>query len=175
MRKTSAVPLIVAGCVGLALGLGLAPLLGRAVVTVAAQAPAPPAPAPVAVAPRTFKAPVGLLFSPVKPAQAAAFEAVIGRLRQALAASRDPQLRRQAAGWRFFKADEPGPGGSVLYVFVIDPTVPGADYTVSKILKRAYPDDDRELLEYGASFAAGQTLLNLEPMPAAPAPAPGRE
>lgn len=165
MRMRGVVPLLVAGGVGLALGLGLAPALRTAVVTVNAQAAAPPAKPPVVLTPRTFKAPVGLLFSPVKRDQSAAFEAVLRRLQQALADSHDPEVRRQAAGWRFFKAEEPGPGDSVLYVCLMDPTVPGADYTFSTLLKRAFPDDDRMLTEYSDAFAGGQTLLNLDPLP----------
>ena len=39
-----------------------------------------------------------------------------------------------------------GPNGSVLYVFVMDPTVKGADYGVAKILAEAYPTRDHGAL-----------------------------
>jgi hypothetical protein len=61
-----------------------------------------------------------------------------------------------------FKAAEPGAGGSVLYVFVIDPSVKGADYTVSTILAEAFPADVQTIFkQYADSFASGQNFINL--------------
>jgi hypothetical protein len=117
--------------------------------------------------PRTFKTSVGLIFNQVKPVEAPDFEAAIGRLRAALEASTDPAVRQQAAGWHFFKAQEPGPSGSVLYVWVVNPAVPNADYTVSKILAAAAPEDRAVLADYADAFAGPETLLNLEPLGAA--------
>jgi hypothetical protein len=58
----------------------------------------------------------------------------------------------------------------VLYVFVMDPTVKGADYGVAKILAEAYPTEIMELYRmYTGAFAtAGQTLMNLQPVAATP-------
>ncbi len=55
---------------------------------------------------------------------------------------RIPVRNQQGWGWKIFKAAEPGPNGSVLYVFVMDPAVKGADYGVAKILARGVPDRD---------------------------------
>ena len=38
-----------------------------------------------------------------------------------------------------FKSPDPAAGGNVLYVFIIDPAVKGADYSVSNILAEAFP------------------------------------
>jgi hypothetical protein len=133
----------------------------------AAPAPAPPSASAPAAAPaveRVFASDAGIIFSAIKPAAAKDFETVLGRLRQALAASPDPTRRQQATGWKIFKAAEPGPNGSVLYVFVMDPAVKGADYGVAKILAEAYPAEAQQLYRlYIGAFASGQTLLNLEP------------
>ena len=111
-----------------------------------------------------FAAETGLIFNAIKPAAVADFERILGRLRQALTMSADPIRRRQAQGWRVFKAAEPGPSGTVLYVFAIEPVVEGADYGVAKILAEAFPAEAQELYKvYLACFAMGQTLLNLEP------------
>ena len=95
------------------------------------------------------------------------FETVLAKLRAALADSKDPVRNQLGWGWKFFKAAEPGPNGSVLYVFVMDPTVKGADYGVAKILSDAYPNEVMELYRmYTGAFAtAGQTLINLQPVP----------
>jgi hypothetical protein len=43
----------------------------------------------------------------------------------------------------------------VLYVFVMDPAVKGADYGVAKILAEAYPDEIMDLYRmYTGAFAA---------------------
>lgn len=125
----------------------------------AAQTPAPPAA-------RTFTAPTGLLFNTVRPDRVADFERVIGFLRAALEKSADANDRAQAQGWRIYRAAEPGPGGSVLYVFLLDPTVPGADYGLGRILAEAY--DTIQLQEiwklYTGAVTGGGTLLNLTPV-----------
>ena len=143
----------------------------------ASQQPPPPAPATPEAPPaaggatpaaaptvdRVFASDAGLIFSAIKPAAAKDFETVLARLRQALAASTDPIRKQQAAGWKIFKAAEAGPNGSVLYVFVMDPAVKGADYGVAKILAEAYPAEASQLYRlYIGAFASGQTLLNLE-------------
>jgi hypothetical protein len=60
------------------------------------------------------------------------------------------------------RAVEPGANGSVLYVFMIDPAVKGADYTVSTILSEAFPDEVQALYkQYAESYASGQNFVNL--------------
>ena len=133
-----------------------------AAVTPPANVVSPPLPG------RVFAAEQGLIFNAIKPDKVADFETVIARLREALAASKDPVRNRQGWGWKIFKAAEPGPNGSVLYVFVMDPAVKGADYGVARILAEAYPAEIMDLYRmYSGAFAtAGQTLLNLGPVPA---------
>ncbi len=140
----------------------------------AAAAPAPVTPPTNIVSPpppgRVFASQEGLIFNAIKPDKAADFEMVLAKLRQALETSKNPVRNQQGWGWKIFKATEPGPNGSVLYVFVIDPAVKGADYGVARILAEAYPTEITELYRmYNSAFApAGQTILNLSPVPAAP-------
>ena len=135
-------------------------------------APAPANPPQSVVSPpsssRVFASEAGMIFNAVRPDKVADFETVIAKLRQALAMSADPVRQQQARGWKILKATEPGPNGSVLYVFVMDPAVKGADYGVAKILADAYPMEIQELYRmYNGAFAtAGQTLLNLQAVPA---------
>lgn len=142
--------------------------------------PAPiPAPGQTVVSPpalgRVFASEQGLIFNAIKPDKVMDFETVVAKLRTALANSKDPVRNQQGWGWKIFKAAEPGPNGSVLYVFVMDPAVKGADYGVAKILAEAYPTEIMELYRmYTAAFAtAGQTLINLQPIPAPGTAAPG--
>jgi hypothetical protein len=124
----------------------------------AAQAPAA-APAPQA---RVFTGDVGLMFNVIKPDKTADFEMVIGKLKEALAKSDDPVHKQMAQGWRVIKNPEPmAQGGNYLYVFLIDPVVKDADYTVSRVLAKAFPAEVQELFKvYSACFAGGVTLQN---------------
>ena len=116
----------------------------------------------------------GLIFNAVRPDRVVDFEMVIGYLQAAFEKATDPRVREQAKGWRVYKATEPGPNGSVLYVFVIDPAVPGADYGLGRILADAYPDQIEKIWGlYTGSQASGGSLLNLSPVqPTAPLPVP---
>ena len=136
-------------------------------------APKPEAPPPVSTsASRTFTAPVGMIFNAVRPERVADFEKVLGYVQAALASSSNATVRAQAQGWRMLKASEPGPNGTVLYVFVLDPTVTGVDYGLGRILADAYPDQTKlqEIWKlYTDSLASGGSLLSLTPVqPAAP-------
>lgn len=131
-----------------------------------AQQAAQPAadPAHAAAPPtRVFGSDAGLVLNFVKPDKAADFEAVIAKLKDALASSAKPERRQQLAGWKIYRALEPGVNGSVLYVFTIAPAVPGADYTVSTILAEAYPNDVQALYrQYAEAYASGQNVINLK-------------
>jgi len=123
----------------------------------AQQAPAA-APAPQA---RVFTGDVGLMFNQIKPDKTADFEMIIGKLKEALAKSDDPVHKQMAQGWRVIKNPEPIQGGNYLYVFLIDPVVKDADYTVSRVLAKAFPVEVQELFKvYSSCFAGGVTLQN---------------
>jgi hypothetical protein len=127
------------------------------------QAPAPATPAAAPQVPRVLSGDAGLIFFPVKADRAADFEKIMAKLNEALATSDDPVRREQAAGWKVFKAVEPGPNASTLYVFVIDPAVKGGDYAFWKTLYESFPEEVQQLYRlYSAATAGGQSLLNLQ-------------
>jgi hypothetical protein len=130
-----------------------------------------PAQQPAAQTPgRTFSSDAGMLFNMIKPDKTADFEAIIARVKEALAKSPNPIRKQQAAGWKVFKSVEPGmplPDGTraVLYIFYIDPAVKDADYTVTKILAEAFPSEVQDL--YNKLVACypqqgGQSIVNLQ-------------
>ena len=143
------------------------------------QQPAPAAPG------LTFDGDAGLIFMQIKPDKTADFESVMAKLHEALTKTDKPERKQQAAGWKIYKSTEPGPGGNVLYVAVINPTLKGADYTVAKILYEVFPTEVQTIFPtYRDSFAAGLSRDESEPgagfrcapatrqnAPAAPAPA----
>jgi hypothetical protein len=135
------------------------------------------APAPSVTAARTFAAPVGILFNTVRADKAVDFERLVSSVRKTLESSTDPKLQAMAKGWHFHKAAEPGPGNSVLYVFIIDPVVPGEDYGLGRVLSSGSTDTAslQEIWKlYTGSVTGGGSLLNLSPVPEPPAePAAG--
>ena len=133
----------------------------------------PPAAAPPAPMARTFSAPAGLLFNSVRADRVGDFEKVLAYLQAALSTSTNPTVQAQAKGWRIYKATEPGPNSTVLYVFSFTPAVSGADYSLGRILADAYPDA-AQLQEiwrlYQGAVTSGGSLLNLTPVAVVPPP-----
>jgi hypothetical protein len=128
-----------------------------------AQQPAQPAQqAQAAVTTRTFAGDAGMVLNFIKPDKTADFETVIAKLKEALAKSTKPERKQQAASWKVFKSPEAA-GGNVLYVFIIDPSVKGADYSVANILAEAFPPAEVNELykQYAGAYATGQNIVNL--------------
>ena len=150
----------------IALGLVVGTL---SAATVFAQTPpaqgAPAQPAPAAQAAptaRTFASDAGMVLNFIKPDKTADFEAVMAKLKEALQKSPKPERKQQAASWKVFKSPDPAAGGNVLYVFMIDPAVKGADYTVSTILSEAFPAEVQALYkQYAEAYASGQNFVNM--------------
>ena len=146
---------------GLTAGAQQAPSAPQPQTTPGAAVSGPAAPSTPTTA-RTFTAGTGLLFNAVRADRVVDFEMVIGYLQSALEKSADPTVRAQARGWRAFKAAEPGPNATVLYVFMLDPAVGGADYGLGRILSDAYPDQIQDIWKlYTGAVAGGGSLLNL--------------
>jgi hypothetical protein len=143
---------------------------GQPAPTTPAQ-PAPPQPAqpaapgqqPAQPAPGlTFEGEAGLILMQIKPDKTADFESVMAKLHDAFMKTDKPERKQQAAGWKIYKSTDPGPGGNVLYVAVINPALKGADYTVAKILYEVFPTEVQQIFpSYRDSFAAGLNRVNL--------------
>ena len=128
---------------------------------------APPGPEPPLVQdrPREFTADTGVMLNFVRPDAESAFEDTLRRVAEALTASDSDERRRQADGWRTYRAEEPLADGVLLYVSWLDPAVPGADYWIPAILNEAFPTEAQSLYDtYAGAFADGQILLNLTPV-----------
>jgi hypothetical protein len=132
----------------------------------AQAAPAQAAPAQQAQAApttRMFASDGGMVLNFIKPDKGPDFEAVVTKLKEALQKSEKPERKQQAQSWKVFKSPDPAAGGNLLYVFIIDPSVKGADYTVSNILAEAFPPAEVNDLykKYADSYATGQNFVNL--------------
>ena len=163
MFRSPIVPASVSRSSWIALGgvLGVMSLSLLQAQTASAQQPDPQAQAAETV--RVFGLDAGMVLNFIKPDKTADFEAVIGKVKEALGKSTKPERKQQAASWKVFKPPEPAAGGNVLYAFVIDPSVKDADYTVSTILAEGFPATEvQEMFEqYADSYASGQNFVNL--------------
>jgi hypothetical protein len=128
----------------------------------AQAAPAAPAPrATPAKSPYAFTGDAAITINVVKADKTADFEMIVGKLQEALQKSVRPERVQQAASWKVYKASEPGPSGSAIYVFLIDPVVKDSDYTPSAILAEEFPQEMRPLFKALSDSYASQTILNL--------------
>jgi hypothetical protein len=123
---------------------------------------APAAQAQAAQNQRLFPNDGGMILNFIKPDKTADFELVVGKLKEALQKSDKPERKAQAAGWKIFKSPDPA-NGNVLYVFIIDPAVKGADYSVSNILAESLPVAEVNDLykKYADAYATGMNIVNL--------------
>jgi len=138
-------------------------VVGSLSATTAFAQAAPAAAAQAAPTARLFASDAGMVLNFIKPDKTADFEAVIVKLKEALQKSEKPDRKQQAASWKVFKSPDPAAGGNVLYVFMIDPAVKGADYTVSTILAEAFPTEVQTLYkQYAEAYASGQNFVNLQ-------------
>jgi hypothetical protein len=149
-----------------AAAVGLASVFAGALpaTTLIAQTvpPAPPQQATPAKSPYMFTGDAAITLNFIKADKTADFETIVGKLKEALETSAKPERVQQAASWKVYKAAEPAPNGSAIYVFVIDPVVKDSDYTVSTILSEGFPQDLQPLLKTFAATYVSQSIVNLK-------------
>lgn len=93
-----------------------------------------------------FPSGAGVLLFHVRPDRAQDFETVLDRLKTVLDTTADEARRRQATDWRIFRSVEHR-SDEVIYVFLFDPAVAGADYDPVKVLSEAAPAEVSGLYE----------------------------
>jgi hypothetical protein len=130
----------------------------------------------------TFEGDTALWSVAIRPDKTSDFEQVIAKLRAALASSDQPERQRQAGGWKVMRLSTPLPDGNVVYVHMINPVVPGADYSIMRILYDAYPQERQALYDLyrGAfaqnlSLATGEVVADFSPAAGAPPAHPSAE
>jgi hypothetical protein len=145
---------------------GAAPVEGQATPPAAATTPAS---APAIVTAVKFTTPAGTLLAAIKPDKTADFEWLLAAYLDSLQKSALEADRTLAASLKVYKATEPSPGGAnVLYLLLMDPVLPDADYSWHDLLTRAYaafPDQAQAIFEKGTSVhGAPMSKLSLTPV-----------
>jgi hypothetical protein len=107
--------------------------------------PQPAAPAPPAPDHFKFGGDAALVFLTIAPQGDADFEAVLGKLKEALAKSDKPERKQQLAHWQVTKADVQNSGMS-MYIMVINPVVKETSYDLVKVLAEGFPPAELDTL-----------------------------
>lgn len=129
--------------------------------TPAQPAAAQPAPAPEEKP--TFTGAAGVLLVQIKPEKTADYEAMVAKLKDALAKSEKPERKAMAKGWKVYKAAEPM-AGNTLYVHVIEPTAPGDYANPLRIISEVFPTEVGDIYTKVKEGFVQTGLLNLSPL-----------
>lgn len=78
------------------------------------------------------------------------YDQVVAKLKDALSKSERPEAKQQLAGWKVMKNAAPQPDGSVLYIHVISPVVPDADYSIVNIVYEVFKEPAEQQAFYDA-------------------------
>lgn len=121
----------------------------------------PPAQQQAAPAGVTFPGDTAIVLHYIKADKAADFEDAMNKVKEALQKSQTPERKQQATGWKVVKSPDPAGEGQVLYLWIIDPVVKGADYSLGKILAEGFPAEATEIFKkYADAYAKGQLKIN---------------
>ena len=135
--------------------------------TATAQEPAPTPAQPAAADAEKPVLPlsgdVALITLLIKPDKTADFEYVLGKLKESLEKSENPQRKQQAAGWKVFKSTQMANGNAV-YIMRIDPVVKGAEYDISRIIAEVFPVEVQEVFAKYKDAFAGRAIAELTPV-----------
>jgi hypothetical protein len=89
----------------------------------------------------------------IKPDKTADFEAVLTKVKEALAKSEKPERKEQAAGWTVFKANQ-AVNGNTAYIMIINPVVKGQEYDITRLIAEVFPTEVQDFFQkYKDSFA----------------------
>jgi hypothetical protein len=109
-----------------------------------------------------FTTETGMVLHAVKAASAADYELAMVSLKEALSKAEDPETKKLATSWRIFKAAEADAKSNVIYVHLLEPTVPNTDYRPSLWLDKLLAGAPADLLtKYRDAFAVPPSKLSL--------------
>lgn len=146
--------------------LGAFVVASTSTATAQEPAPAPAQPAAAADAEKPvlpLNGDVALITLLIKPDKTADFEYVLGKLKESLEKSENPQRKQQAAGWKVFKSTQMANGNAV-YIMRIDPVVKGAEYDISRIIAEVFPVEVQEVFAKYKEAFAGRAIAELTPV-----------
>lgn len=139
----------------------------------AAKPEAEPAPSQPAAggAKVTFTTPVGVILVPVKPEATGTFEEIAVKIIAGVRGTRDRDFKSQMSGLQIFRAVEPSREGHVIYVMLIDPVTPNAEYDPLQVLAKTMtpeqlhaPETTETWKRYTDAIAGAFETMSLAPV-----------
>ena len=109
----------------------------------APQQEAAPQPQQPEVQKLTYEGDAVIIAYNINPGKDADYDQVLLKVRDALMKSTNPEAKQQAAGWKVIKNAQKQPDGSSVYVHIISPVIPGADYSLTNIVYETATDDEK--------------------------------
>ena len=109
----------------------------------------------------TFKGEMALWAFAVNPDKTGDYEKVLATLKDSLMKSEKPEAKQQLAGWKIMRNPTPQPDGSILYIHVINPVVPEADYSITNNVYGAMKDPAEQVAFFNMYKAAIKQALFL--------------
>ena len=88
-----------------------------------------------------FDTPTGVLLVSIKPDKTAVFEEMLTKLKAGFGKVQDEALKKQAAGLKFYKANEKF-GPNALYVVFIDPAAAATEYDLFQMMAKTMTPDE---------------------------------
>jgi hypothetical protein len=105
-----------------------------------------------------------VVMSYVSQAGTADYERVMRAYGASLSGSENAQYNQMGSSMKIFRAAEPGPNNTVLYMWIVDPVISGANYAEAQILNDEMPDEVQDLYEalLAAMEGGGRQTINME-------------
>lgn len=146
-------------------------IMAVAVLAVASDARAQEAAQPAAQQPpaMTLESGAGMFFHMIKSDRTSDFEWLMNKIKEAFTKSEDAQRKQMAAGIRVLKSTDAVPNSTnVMYVVLINPAVPGADYSMQNMMKivyEAFPAEQQDIYKrLQGAFGGPTNRVNLAPI-----------
>jgi hypothetical protein len=91
----------------------------------------------------TYSGDIVIIAYNINPGKDADYDQVLTKVKEALAKSAKPEAKQQLAGWKVIKSATKQPDGSSVYVHIISPIVPDADYSLTNIVYETASDEEK--------------------------------
>jgi hypothetical protein len=117
----------------------------------------------------TLDSGAGMFFHMIKSDRTADFEWLMGKIKEAFQKSEDATHKQQANGIHIMKSMDPVPNSTnVMYIVLVNPAVPGADYSMQNMMKivyEAFPAEQQDIYKrLQGAFGGPTNRVNLQPV-----------
>jgi hypothetical protein len=134
------------------LGVGLAVFTLVGATGASAQEPTKPV--------LTLEGDAAMITVLIKPDKTADFEAVLTKLKEALAKSEKAERKQQLEGLRFYKSSQMMQGNALYYI-IADPVLKDQEYDITRLVMEVFPSEVQEIFAKYKDAFAGRAIAPL--------------